>query len=470
MAETNDNAGAGRYHNRYLFLVVSVATIGGFLFGYDMMIFVGAELFLEQHFALTKMQLGHAGASVVIGALVGTLIAAVISDTIGRKKTMLLAGILFLVSAIGTALPQTIGQFNLFRILGGLGIGIAMVISPVYLAEIAPRGIRGRLVTFNQIIIVSGSIMAMLVGFFLAKYVSDPNVNWRWMFASATIPTAALLIGILFIPESPRYLVQSNRIHEALTVLTNINGAAQARIEIQEIEKSIELEEEQSSVSYRELLHPGVRKAMIVAVGLAALQQFSGGMPLTMYAPMIFEKAGFPVAHQAIGVTALLQGVNLCVVFLVLYLVERVGRRPLLLLGLFLMAIGHLLLAYCFAAKLEGMPVAVILTATTCMSNLSISPLAWVIMAEIFPTRIRGRAMGVATFVLYLCMYVMSLNFPWMKEEFESRFGSPAGIFLLFAVVCFAGTAFVFAMVPETRGKSLEEIASGWLKGAPADS
>jgi sugar porter (SP) family MFS transporter len=447
---------------------VSVATIGGFLFGFDMMIFVGAELFLEQHFELTKLQLGNAGASVVIGALVGTLIAAMISDAIGRKKTMLLAGLLFLVSAIGTALPQTIGQFSAFRMLAGLGIGIAMVISPVYLAEIAPREIRGRLVTFNQIIIVSGSIIAMLVGFLLAKYISDSNVNWRWMFASATLPTAALLVGILFIPESPRYLVQTERFEEASRVLSEINGSAQAAVELHEIQSAIALEKEQSSVSYRELMHPGVRRAMIIAIGLAALQQFSGGMPLTMYAPLIFEKAGFPVAHEAIGVTALLQTVNLCVVFLVLYLVERVGRRPLLLTGLFLMALGHLLLAYSFASKLEGVPVAIILTATTCMSNLSISPLAWVILAEIFPTRIRGRAMGVATFVLYLCMYVMSLAFPWMKEAFESRFGSPAGIFLLFAGVCFAGTAFVYALVPETRGKSLEDIATSWLKQTPA--
>jgi sugar porter (SP) family MFS transporter len=468
MAELNHFDRADEYRRSYLFLVVSVATIGGFLFGFDMMIFVGAELFLEQHFSLTKLQLGNAGASVVIGALVGTLIAAMISDAIGRKKTMLLAGLLFFVSSIGTALPETIGQFSAFRMLAGLGIGIAMVISPVYLAEIAPRGIRGRLVTFNQIIIVSGSIIAMLVGFFLAKYISDSNVNWRWMFASATVPTAALLIGILFIPESPRYLVQSGHLDEASRVLTEINGQAQAGIELREIETAINLEKEQSSVSYRELMHPGVRKAMIIAVGLAALQQFSGGAPLTMYAPLIFEKAGFPVAHQAIGVTALLQSANLCVVFLVLYLVDRVGRRPLLLVGLFLMALGHLLLAYCFARKLEGIPVAIILTATTCMSNLSISPLAWVILAEIFPTRIRGRAMGVATFVLYLCMYVMSLAFPWMKDAFETRFGSPAGIFLFFAMVCFAGTAFVFAMVPETRGKSLEDIAAGWLKQAPA--
>jgi SP family arabinose:H+ symporter-like MFS transporter len=452
----------------YLFLVVAVATVGGFLFGFDMMIFVGAELFLEEHFSLTKLQLGQAGASVVIGALVGTLLAAVISDAIGRKKAMFIAGLLFLVSAIGTALPATIGQFNFFRTLAGLGIGVAMVISPIYLAEIAPRRIRGSLVTFNQIVIVMGSIVAMLVGFVLAKYMHDTSMNWRWMFASAVVPTAVLLIGILFIPESPRYLLQNNRTDEALNILSNIDGEQEARRELREIQQSLEIEKEQAAVSYRELFHPGVRKAMVIAMGLAALQQFSGGQPLTMYAPMIFEKAGFPVAHQAIGVTAFMQSINLCVIVLVLFLVEKVGRRPLLITGLSLMTLGHLVLAYCFSAGLEGVPVAVILTATTCMSNLSISPLAWVIMAEIFPNRIRGRAMGVATFVLYLCMYVMSLIFPPMKEFFETRLGSPAGIFVLFAIVTFFGTAFIYFFVPETKGKSLEDIANNWLKSSPA--
>lgn len=462
VADAKDNS------KMYLFLVVSVATVGGFLFGFDMMIFVGAELFLEEHFSLSKLQIGQAGASVVIGALIGTLLAAVISDAIGRKKAMFLAGLLFLVSSIGTALPATIGQFNFFRALAGLGIGVAMVISPIYLAEIAPRRIRGSLVTFNQIVIVTGSIVAMVVGFLLAKYVTDSNVNWRWMFASAVVPTAVLLFGILFIPESPRYLLQNNRADEALKILSNIDGDQKARQELREIQQSLEMEKEQSAVSYGELFHPGVRKALLIAIGLAALQQFSGGQPLTMYAPMIFEKAGFPVAHQAIGVTALLQCVNLCVIVLVLFLVERVGRRPLLITGLSLMTVGHLVLAYCFSAGLEGVPVAVILTATTCMSNLSISPLAWVIMAEIFPNRIRGRAMGVATFVLYLCMYVMSLIFPPMKEFFENRMGSPAGIFVLFAVVTFVGTAFIYFVVPETKGKSLEDIANTWLKSAPA--
>lgn len=452
----------------YLFLVVSVATVGGFLFGFDMMIFVGAELFLEEHFALTKLQLGQAGASVVIGALVGTLLAAVISDAIGRKKAMFLAGLLFLVSSIGTALPATIGQFNFFRALAGLGIGVAMVISPIYLAEIAPRRIRGSLVTFNQIVIVTGSIVAMVVGFLLAKYLHDPSLNWRWMFASAVVPTAVLLIGILFIPESPRYLLQNDRSDEALNILSNIGGEEEARRELREIQQSLVVEQEQAAVSYRELFHPGVRKAMLIAMGLAALQQFSGGQPLTMYAPMIFEKAGFPVAHQAIGVTAFMQSINLCVIVLVLFLVEKVGRRPLLITGLSLMTLGHLVLAYCFSAGLEGISVAAILTATTCMSNLSISPLAWVIMAEIFPNRIRGRAMGVATFVLYLCMYVMSLIFPPMKEFFETRFGSPAGTFVLFAVVTFFGTAFIYFFVPETKGRSLEDIANNWLKSSPA--
>ncbi|MCH2128908.1 MAG: sugar porter family MFS transporter [Pirellulaceae bacterium] len=447
----------------YLVLVVSVATVGGFLFGYDTLIFTGAGIFLRDSFQLSPDELGQAGASVVIGCLFGTWIAALVSDWIGRKKTMIFAALLFAVSAVMTAIPPDIHVFNMFRAVGGVGVGIAMVISPVYIAEISPKRIRGGLVTLNQIVIVTGALIAAIVGWQMGQHLA-PDVSWRWMFASECIPILGFAAGLLLIPESPRFLMQKQLEDQARDVLTRINGAQVATRELNEIRASIELEKTQSAVSYRELLHPGVRMAMIIAIGLAALQQLSGGMPLNVYAPIILQDAGFADPNDAIFVPVLMFSCSLVCVFIVLYLVERVGRRPILLWGVSAMAVGHLVLAYCFHKPVEGAPIAIALILTAGMSNLSISPLAWVIMAEIFPTRIRGRAMGIATFVLYLSMYLTSRYFPPIQEYSESTYGSPAVMFVALAAICVFGVIFMYVMVPETKGKSLEEIANHWLE------
>ena len=459
-ADITSREGASR---SYLILVVSIATVGGFLFGYDTLIFTGAGIFLREYFQLTPDQLGQAGASVVVGCIFGTWVAALLADWVGRKKTMIFAALLFAVSAIMTAIPPNITVFNIFRAVGGIGVGIAMVISPVYIAEISPRRIRGRLVTLNQIVIVTGALVAAIVGWLMAKHL-PPDVSWRWMFFSESIPILCFAAGLTLIPESPRFLVERSQEDLAREVLTRINGAETAAAELQEIAASIELEKEQAAVSYRELLHPGIRVAMIIAIGLAALQQLSGAMPLNVYAPIILQDAGFAEPEDAIFVPVLMFSWSLVCVFIVLFLVERVGRRPLLLWGVAAMAVGHLVLAYCFHNAVEGVPIAITLILTVGMSNMSISPLAWVVLAEIFPTRIRGRAMGIATFVLYLSMYLTNRYFPPVQEYFESNYGSPSGMFIGLAVICIAGVIFTYVMVPETKGKSLEEIASHWLR------
>ncbi len=215
---------------------------------------------------------------------------------------------------------------------------------------------------------------------------------------------------------------------------------------------------------------PGVRIAMIVGIGIPALQQFSGGYPLTLYAPRIFQDAGIVGDAEAVGTTAILQCVNLFFVVACLYLVEHVGRRPLLLFSVSAMALGHFILAGCFAGDTSPIIVAIVLTLTTCMSNLSISPLGWVLLAEIFPTRIRGRAMGVAAFVLYGCGFISTYTFPMLEGFFEDRFDSTAGVFVVFAVICILGVIFMYKMVPETKGKTLEQIANSWLKKGEAEA
>ncbi len=464
------SAATGQKSRSYLYIVVLVATVGGFLFGFDTMVFTGAQISLKEYFQLSDAAHGFAAGSVMIGALIGTFSAAIISDFMGRKKTMLLAGILFMLSAIFTALPESIEVFNFFRAMGGVGIGLAMVISPIYIAEIAPRNIRGSLVTLNQVIIVLGSIIAMILGYFVAKHIPEAHLSWRIMFGSECIPILIFIIGLSMIPESPRYLVESNRLDEALQVLTNINGEEIARQEVEEIRNSIEIEKDQNSASYAELLLPGVRIALIVGIGIAVLQQFSGGYPLTLYAPVIFQEAGIAEAHDAIGATAILQVVNLIPVFIVIYMVERVGRRALLLFGVTAMAVGHFIMAGCFSFELPAMFVAIVLTLTTCMSNLSISPLGWVVLAELFPTRIRGRAMGIAVFCLYGSGWIASSSFPMLKGFVLNNFGTPAGIFVIFGIICLLGVLFMYKMVPETRGKTLEQIANNWLSKGDAES
>ncbi len=359
----------------YLYLVVMVAAVGGFLFGFDTMIFSSALIYLKETFSLSDAQTGFAGSGVILGCLVGTFAATFASDLLGRKKTMILAALLFAVSAVGTAIPQTFWQWNAFRILGGIGIGVAMVISPVYIAEIAPTSIRGNLVTLNQFIIVAGALFALFIGFLLAKYVAQ-SYSWRLMFLSECVPIACLAVGLTYIPESPRWLVEKDRGDLALEILTRINGPAQGEIEVQAITESIKLEEEQQAASYKELLLPGVRVAMVVAIGLAVFQQISGGMPLALYAPLIYQGAGFTDTPDSIKATIFIYVWSMVCVVIVMLLVERVGRRPMLLWGMSGMVGGHLVLAYCFHRELTGIIVPIVVTLTIGMSNLSISPLA----------------------------------------------------------------------------------------------
>ena len=443
----------------YMMMVVCVATVGGFLFGYDVLIMSGAMIFIQQEFSLNPSALGFSVSIISLGTMVGAFTAGWLSDRLGRKKTLILAASLFMLSAVGTAFPPNVEIFNLFRFVGGMGMGVAMVTSPVYIAEISPARIRGTLVTFNQFVTVFGSIVAFLVSWRLAA-----DGNWRAMMGSVAAPSMGLLVGLAFVPESPRWLVGRGRRDEARDILAKISGSSRAETEVAEIADSIEEEKRMEHGSWSELFRPGgIRIALIVAIGLAVLQQFSGGLPLTLYAPKIFMAAGFPDPQEAIGISVLIQCWSLLCVVVALLLVERVGRKPLLLVGVSAMALGHLVLALFFLKGTVGPIVPAVLILTTGMSNISISPMAWVILAEIFPTRLRGKGMAVATFCLFLASFGVTQLFPVADDYFKSHYGNPSGVFLLFAIICAVGVAWMAWMVPETKGKTLEEIASYWL-------
>jgi sugar porter (SP) family MFS transporter len=441
--------------SRYVFWIATLAAIGGFLFGYDISIISGALMFLKPEFQLNAVQEGLAVSSAGIGCFVGPLVALALSDSIGRKRTLFVAAGLLGFAAIGTAWSRTITEFIIFRIVGGVGVGLASVVTPMYIAEIAPARLRGRLVAVNQLAIVIGLFIAIVVSYLLSFH-----GNWRWMFGSACVPVACWLVGLAVLPESPRWLVAKQRQTEALELLTQTEGPIAATAALSEIEQSIALE----SGTFGELLQPGVRVALVIAVVLAILQQMTGVSILLVYAPTIFKSAGFSLASDAIWQAIPLNIWNILCTLLAFWLVDRLGRRPLLLIGSAGMALGLVAMGLCFYLGLTGYFVVAVMFLCVGAYVSSLAPLAWLIMSEIFPTRVRGRAMSVAGAALWLSFCIGSQIFPSLSRYFEKRFGSPAGVFWLFAGVCVFAFAFVWRMVPETKGRSLEVIAASWKR------
>lgn len=447
--------GALRRSKVYLYLVSMVAAVGGFLFGYDLSIVSGAVIFLRKEFNLTPNEVGFAVSSAVIGCLLGPfIIGAGLSDWLGRKKVLLITAVIFGVGALGTAIPRNMTEFNFFRILGGVGVGVASVISPMYISEIAPARLRGRLVTVNQLAIVTGSLASIIVSYFLSF-----SESWRWMFASECIPVLLLLAGLAFVPESPRWLVEKNHHSKALAILTKIDGAANAEQEMKEITASLQEE----SGTFSELFQPGMRIALLIAVVLAVLQQFTGVSPLLFYTPIIFQKAGFERASDAILQSIIVNVWNLACTVIAFWLVDRLGRRPLLITGCSGMALGLSLMGVFFHYDVKGFSIVLVMFLCVGSYVISLAPLAWLIMSEIFPTRIRGRAMAIASFALWMAAFIGAQSFPPLLSYVEGSFGTAAGVFWIYAAVCVFAVVFGWLMVPETKGKSLEEIGRSWL-------
>ena len=435
--------------------------MGGFLFGFDLSIVSGAQIFLEEEFQLSADSLGFACSCAMLGCLLGPVLVGLgLSDRLGRKPVLMITAVAFGISAVGTALPPTIAVFNMFRIIGGVAVGVASMISPLYIAEIAPKRIRGRLVIVNQLAITSGSLISAIVAYYLSPDVSGLSADaaWRWMFATECIPVALLVVGLFCVPESPRWLMEKGREDEAREVLTRVDGPSAAEAEIEEIRSALAGE----SGGWSELWLPGIRIALIIAVMLAMLQQFTGVSPMLLYVPKVFQKAGFEATSDALFQSAIMFGWNLFCCVIALWLVERLGGRPLLIAGLGFMGIGLLLFGYCFSAQIEGLPMLVSMFFAVGAYNLSIAPLAWLIMSEIFPTRVRDKAMAIATISLWLAAWINGQTFPMLMDAIENRYGTPAGVFWIYAGVCLFAVLFSQRMVPETKGKSLEEIGRSW--------
>jgi len=446
----------------YVAMLSLVAALGGLLFGYDTAVIAGGIGFLRAHFSLDAASTGWAASSALVGCLIGAAGAGLIADRLGRKRALLIAALLYTVSGIWSALPATITEFSLARILGGLGIGTASLVCPLYIAEIAPASKRGGLVTFNQLAIVTGILLVYFVNYFIAGLGDDAwntSTGWRWMFGSEALPAALFFFLVLLIPESPRWLTGHGHTEEARRILTRVGGDAHADRELQAIASASALE----PMSTKQLLQPGLRKALAIGVILAVLQQVTGINVFMYYAPEIFKQLGSGT-DVALLQTIAVGAMNLAFTLVALRTVDRLGRKPLMIVGA--TGMGLSLAGLGFAAYnniLEAWVLAFVLGYIACFA-ISLGPVVWLIMAEIFPTRIRGRAMAIATLLLWGANYVVSQTFPilnedpWLVATFRHAFP-----FWLYALFCAVTVLFVWRILPETKGKTLEEIETMWI-------
>jgi sugar porter (SP) family MFS transporter len=418
---------------RFVFLVTLVAALGGLLFGYDTGVINGAIGPLETHFDLDEVQKGWATGCALLGCALGAAFAGTFSDRFGRKKVLILSAVLFLVSALGTALPRTVTTFILYRILGGIGVGAASMSSPMYIAEISPARIRGRMVSINQFAIVTGFLVVYFVNYFVALQGDEAwnaQVGWRWMFGSESLPALTLLALLFLVPESPRWLTKQGRTDEALGILTRVDGSAYARMELGEIHEASAHE----SGSLRQLLQPGLKIVLVIGIVLAVLQQVTGINVFLYFGTEIFKKMGSET-NAALLQTVVVGAVNLTFTIVAIWTVDRLGRKPLMMIGS--AGMGLALVAMGLAAYVEstGLWILLFILGYIACFALSVGPVTWVILSEIFPTRIRGRA-------------TLHRGFP----------------FWLYGAFCIVLFVFVWRLVPETKNKTLEEIERHWLR------
>lgn len=443
---------AGRSSFLYVAVISLAAATGGLLFGFDTAVISGTQRFFEAEFALSEAMTGWVVSSALVGCMIGAGFAGMLSDRFGRKKVLILSAILFTLSAIGCGLARHTQHLVWARLVGGMGIGIASLLSPLYIAEVSPPRVRGRLVALQQLAIVTGILLAFFSNkLLLGTSLADP-AKWRWMLAVAGFPSILFFLLLLPIPESPRWLVQQGLRERARGILRRIAGPAEADGELAQIEQAIA----QETGTFSELLRPGLRVALLIGVVLAVLSQVTGINAIMYYAPRIFEASGAE-ASSAFNDTVFIGLINVVFTLISMVLVDRVGRKPLLIWGVVGMGVSLLLTSVAFAMKVSGPALLVPILAYVASFAVSTGVVVWVIISEIFPTRVRGRAMSIATVSLWAACYLVSQTFPILL----ARVG-PAPTFLVYAAMCAVMVAFTWRIVPETKGRTLEEIERSW--------
>ncbi|WP_279626741.1 sugar porter family MFS transporter [Pantoea wallisii] len=450
---------------RYVWSICLVAACGGLLFGYDWVVIGGAKPFYEAWFSVTDPAAsGWAMSSALVGCVFGALLSGWSADKLGRRMPLIVAALLFVVSALGTALASSFALFIGWRIVGGIGIGIASALSPMYIAEISPADRRGKFVAVNQLTIVIGVLAAQLINLMIADPVAgeatqaalreswNGQYGWRWMFASAAVPSLLFLGLMMWVPESPRWLMLAGKRERALKTLNKIGSPDYAQQTLQEIAHAVQRDRQQTRASFASLLEPRMRPIVLTGMVLAIFQQWCGINVIFNYAQEIFASAGFDIngTLKSIVATGL---INLVATIVALPLVDRLGRRKLMLLGAGGLTLCYALIAGAYTLGITGWPVLILVLAAIAVYALTLAPVTWVLLAEIFPNRIRGLAMSVATLALWIACFVLTYTFPLLNASLGA-----AGSFMLYGVICAAGFVFVLRRVPETKGISLEQL------------
>jgi len=452
------------YNFGYVWLISVVAAMGGLLFGWDWVVIGGAKPFFQRYFELdSAAQIGWANSCALIGCLVGALVAGGLSDKFGRKRLLIVAALLFAATSLGNALANNFSIFIAWRIWGGVAIGLASNLSPMYIAEIAPAQIRGKLVTINQLTVVIGILLAQYINWFLVRNLpcgaTDDFIRnswfgqqgWRWMFGLTAAPALLFFIGMFFVPESPRWLAKNGKKDAAHGVLKKIGGENYADAAAAEIQSTLAGEEIQH-VRFADLLEPKMRKVIVLGVVLAVFQQWCGINVIFNYAEEIFRAAGYDISTVLKNI-AWTGSVNLAFTFVALGVVDRAGRRPLMLFGSAALAVIYLTLGFCYHSGVKGLPMLLLVLAAIGAYAMSLAPVVWVVISEIFPNRIRGAAMAVAVSSLWIACFLLTFSFPVLNKLLGS-----AGTFWLYAGICVAGFVFIKFKLPETKGKTLEQI------------
>ncbi|WP_248929984.1 sugar porter family MFS transporter [Paenibacillus hamazuiensis] len=437
-----------------------IAAIGGFLFGYDTAVISGAVGFIKERFDLNAGMTGWMVSSLVVGAAAGAAASGVISDKFGRKKVLMAAALIFVVGSVGSALASTVTGLIIARMVGGIGVGMASTLAPLYISEIAPSRIRGRLVSIYQFAVVTGIFVTFFVNAAIAGIGDDAwdvSTAWRWMLGFGVAPGILYMLLLLLTPETPRWLMKNKQEVRALEVLERMNGKQAAKSELEEI-MNLKVDE---SGSIKELFGSSLRLPLIVGVALAILQQITGINAIMYYAPEIFKQTGAGT-DAALTQTILVGLVNFAFTLIALWLIDKVGRKALLLVGSTLMTICLFAVGYGFhSPDVPGHLILFFILLYVASFAVSLGPVVWVMISEIFPTRIRGRATAVAAFCLWLADYVVSQTFPMLLEGIGT-----AATFWSFAVISLVTVVFCAKVVPETKGRSLEEIEKLWTSGS----
>jgi SP family sugar porter-like MFS transporter len=461
------------YDKYYLFRITLTSAFGGLLFGYDWVVIGGAKPFYEQFFNIANIPgiQGWAMSCALIGCIFGAMLSGGLSDRFGRKKLLILSAILFFFASIGTGFASQFTVFVLFRMLGGVGIGLASNLSPMYIAEVSPKEVRGRYVSLNQLTIVIGILAAQIINWLIADPVPlgatdasilaswNGQIGWRWMFWACTVPSFMFLTLMFLVPESPRWLAKRGKRDAAQRILSRIGGEEYSIKELRSIEKT--LSDDTEKVNFRNLVQPGMGKVLIIGIVLAVFQQWCGINVIFNYAQEVFAQAGYGVSDILFNIVVT-GSVNLLFTFVAITMVDKLGRRPLMLLGSGGLAVIFSIVGLLYFFKFQGLPLLILVVLAIACYSMSLAPITWVVLSEIFPNRIRGAAMSIATLALWIACFILTYSFPLLNHSLKA-----SGTFWLYASISIAGFIFIKTYLPETKGKSLEQIESDVLKKSP---